>query len=292
MNDAFFETLETVSFSSTMAGPKLLVFGSVHGNEVCGPPAIRKTIANVQNGSLTLEKGSVTFVPVCNPKAHVAGTRFVEKNLNRVICPRERPALYEERLANHLMRLIDACDWLLDIHSFHSEGPAFVFQDASNPQTESFVRCLGPDYIVTGWAEMYAEPGAANLMEGDTVGYAHAKGKTGAVIECGHHPDPSAVIVAETAILNAMRFLGLTESDGASVQKKPTVIRGTKVVIKNKPGKLAKAWRHFDSVRAGDVVALYGDGTAETASEDGLILLPKADAITGEEWFYYGVRDE
>ncbi len=291
MNDATFETHETISFSSTAQGPRLLVLGAVHGNEVCGPPAIRKVIAQLQSGALALEKGSVTFVPVCNPKAHAAGTRFVEKNLNRVICPRDTPTLYEERLASHLMRLIDACDWLLDVHSYHSKGPAFVFQDTANPQTASFARCLGPDYIVTGWAEMYAAPDAATLMEGDTVGYAHAKGKTGVVIECGHHPDPAALLVAEKAILNALQFLGMIACDEPLAPKNPTVIRGTKVVAKTKSGKLAKDWQHFDPIYAGEPVALYDDGTAEVSPQDGCLLLPKADALIGEEWFYYGVRE-
>lgn len=290
-SDAFFETLETATFSSTHEGPKLLVLGAVHGNETCGTHAIRETIALLQNGALVLKKGSVTFVPVCNPKAYASGTRFVEKNLNRVICPHERPAVYEERLSAPLMRLIDGCEWLLDVHSFHSEGAAFVFQDTTNPKTEAFARCLGPSYVMTGWAEMYAQPKAACVMEGDTVGYAHAHGKTGAVIECGYHENPASIDIAKKAIRNALSFLGLVVIPDSFLEHQKTIyIRCTQFVVKEKPGKLAKDWKHFEPVRAGDIIGLYDDGTKEVAPHDGVILLPKKDALIGEEWVYYGTQ--
>lgn len=287
-----FETHEVLQFSSIHRGPHLLVFGAVHGDEVCGTTAIRNIVARVQNGQIGIDKGTITFVPICNPKAYYNGTRFVEKNLNRVITHRDSPSFYEEQLAVNIMRLIDACDWLLDIHSFHSQGPAFVFHDSSNANSKAFAHCLGPRHFVTGWSEMYASPEANIVNAGDTVIYAHKRGKAGCVIECGYHPDPQAVFVAEKAIQNAIEFLGISKAGDQKVKPvNPIVVRGYKVVAKRKNGRFVKEWQHLDPVCVGDTIGIYDDGTKEKADSDGFIMLPKTNAYIGEEWFYLGVLD-
>jgi hypothetical protein len=46
--------------------------------------------------------------------------RYVEKNLNRVIVKHKNPKLYEEKLANTLIKYIEKNDYILDIHSIKS----------------------------------------------------------------------------------------------------------------------------------------------------------------------------
>ena len=36
--------LQTIAFDSLKSGPRLLVLGAVHGNEICGPKAITRVI--------------------------------------------------------------------------------------------------------------------------------------------------------------------------------------------------------------------------------------------------------
>ncbi|MFA6279320.1 MAG: succinylglutamate desuccinylase/aspartoacylase family protein [Bdellovibrionales bacterium] len=290
MKPSFYHMHEIHSFSSLEKGPNLLVFGAIHGNEVCGPAAIRKIIPRMQKGQITLNRGSVTFVPVCNPLAYKKGKRYIEKNLNRVIAPQTAPQLYEEKLAGQLVPLIDACDWILDLHSYEADGPAFVFQDVDNKKTETFARCLGSYPIVTGWLDMYAAPDASVTNGGDTVSYAHLQGKTGVVIECGQHNDPQAILVAEKAILSAMRYLGLT-AQPKKIKEWPMsqlVVKGYKVFSKRQKGRLVKKWKHLDPVKKGEVIAVYHDGTQETADHDAFIMLPNNKVSLGEEWFYLG----
>lgn len=292
MNPSFYNMHEIHRFSSLKKGPNLLVFGAIHGNEICGPAAIQKIIFRLKKGRLPLAKGSVTFVPICNPLAYKKGKRYIEKNLNRVIAQQPISKLYEEKLASHLLPWIDTCDWLLDIHSYEAEGPAFVFQDTAHKKTKAFARCLGPHTIVTGWLDMYAAPHATVTNEGDTASYAHSQGKTGVVIECGQHNDPNAILIAEKAILSAMSYLGLT----APIKKKedtastPLIIKGYKVFSKNKKGRFVKKWKHLDPIKKGEVIAIYHDGTQETADHDAFIMLPNSKVSLGEEWFYLGKR--
>ncbi|MCA3176279.1 MAG: succinylglutamate desuccinylase/aspartoacylase family protein, partial [Burkholderiales bacterium] len=45
-------------------GPQVLVLGAVHGNEICGTRAIERVLREIDDGSLKIERGSVTFIPV------------------------------------------------------------------------------------------------------------------------------------------------------------------------------------------------------------------------------------
>ncbi|MFO0387775.1 MAG: succinylglutamate desuccinylase/aspartoacylase family protein, partial [bacterium] len=51
-------------------GPRVLILGAVHGNEICGTRAIERVLREIDDGSLKIERGSVTFVPVTNPLAY------------------------------------------------------------------------------------------------------------------------------------------------------------------------------------------------------------------------------
>jgi predicted deacylase len=49
--------LETIRFHGLKAGPKLLVFGAVHGNETCGPNAIARVIEECRAGRVSIQRG-------------------------------------------------------------------------------------------------------------------------------------------------------------------------------------------------------------------------------------------
>src|ERR1043166_1908524 len=120
--------IEAHSFHAVQPGKRLLIIGGVHGNEVCGPAAIRKALKPLEGGKLRLKAGSVTFIPVANPEAYRQGKRFTEHNLNRSFQRREFPKLYEEVVQNILAPYLENCDVLLDIHSSRAGGPAFAFR--------------------------------------------------------------------------------------------------------------------------------------------------------------------
>ena len=105
--------LQSVHIASHAPGPRLLVTGAVHGNEVCGTLAIRRVLAEIESGALVIRRGSVTFVPVCNPLAFQRGQRAGDRNLNRALEPKPFPADYEDRLANWLCLLLAVRAWTL-----------------------------------------------------------------------------------------------------------------------------------------------------------------------------------
>jgi uncharacterized protein len=278
-------TMERVIFDSGRPGPTLLVTGGVHGNEHCGPKAIRQVITEIASGALTLKRGKLIAVPVVNLLAHERNVRFVDENLNRIFMHHDSPKTHEQRVANEILPLIDECDFLLDLHSVHAPGaPPFAFIDNDNPEHQAFVRAIGLDYILTGWDRLYSGAGRNQPASTD---YAQSRGKIAACVECGGHDDPSAPDVAHACILGALRHLGMAA--GGEARRRPaTVVEFSKVVIKERDGHLARAWRDLDPIRRGEVIAEYEDGQKVVAEQPGFILLPFADATLGAEWFYIG----
>ncbi len=290
------DTIKHVTYSCAQPGPKLLVLGAVHGNETCGPLAIARVLAELDGGALELARGQVTFVPVCNPEAHRRGVRFVERNLNRFLVPHENPDTYEARLGNMLCPLLECCDVLLDLHSFHSDGEPFAFLGEDNEATRAFAASLGPVKLMAGWNEAYAASGGNAPGHPDrsigTVEYAARCGAVAALLECGGHTDPDAPEIAHRAIHNALRYLKLIDLKNADETPAATVVTVKSVIYRQREGALARQWKNFDPVQGGETIATYDDGEALTAPGNGLVIIPYPECPVGQEWYYWGTLQQ
>lgn len=83
-------------YNSGNPGPRFLILGAVHGNELVGPNTIERLVNNIENGSIRLAKGSLHLVPICNPIAYAQRKRFQAVNLNRIF----NPAAIKKYLSN------------------------------------------------------------------------------------------------------------------------------------------------------------------------------------------------
>jgi predicted deacylase len=266
----------------------LLVFGAIHGNETCGTKAIDKVIAEIKSGKLTLQKGSVTFVPIANPVAYVKNVRYVEENLNRIFKVTKKPRSIEAKLANDLCQLIKRCDVFLDIHSTTAKGKPFIYLDFPIKANRRFAKVLGPAIAVTGWPELYQKSDKAHLSY-DTTTYAAKQGKDCLLIECGQHEAASAPIIAYKAILNSLCHYGLIK--GKAKSGKFTEVKMTAGYFRQSAqDHLAKKWQHLDRVRKGDPLILKTGGGIVRAPYDAFIIMPKATAGVGDDWLYLGKR--
>ncbi|MBC7728657.1 MAG: succinylglutamate desuccinylase/aspartoacylase family protein [Microbacteriaceae bacterium] len=165
---------QSVAYAGLHPGVRLVVTGAVHGNETCGTRAIRRVMAELDAGALTIVRGAVTFVPVCNPLAFHHHRRAGDRNLNRALAPTSHPREYEDHVANWLCPLLAAHDGLLDLHSFQSAGQPFVMVGPRDnrgdlepfgqaAQEEALVRVLGVQRAVDGWLTTYAHGVARRL---------------------------------------------------------------------------------------------------------------------------------
>jgi predicted deacylase len=307
------EMIEVVQFRSLRPGPRLIVTGAVHGNEVCGTEAIRAVAADFRAGRRQLARGIVTFVPICNPVAYAKRQREGDRNLNRDFRPAVHVETAEDRIVNHLAPLLGAHDVLVDLHSFASQGEAFVLVGPSDNDDElepfhheaaegALALAMGPNRIVYGWLPTYAK-GVVRRASGSiaygigTTEYMRHCGGYAVTVECGQHADPRAPAVARAAIDNALVLLQL-ESGSAD---RPLPERGRQIERialcdvhdrLHPQDRLATAWRSFDRLASGQAIAWRADGTAIAAPEDGYVVFPNADAVVGREWFYFARRGD
>lgn len=313
--------LRTHTYHGLAPGAALLVLGAVHGNEICGTHAIMQLLQDFDSGAISIERGSVTFVPITNPLAHQLKRRFGDRNLNRNMAPSAIPQDFEDRIANVLTPLLDAHDVLLDLHSFHTGGAPFVMIGPQNNTgtLEPFALAAeemqlalhtGAPRIVEGWLDTYARgvqrraaKAADNISARSltlvtnpnygvgTTEYMRARGGYAVTLECGQHDDPAGIGVARHAILQTLALLGITPSKPAAPTASPEILRLMDVTDKEHAGDtFTREWRSFDAVKAGDVIGVRHSGAEARAQGDGFVVFPNPRGEVGQEWFYFAQK--
>jgi predicted deacylase len=298
-------------YAGLAKGPRLLVTGAVHGNEVCGSLAITRLLEQLDRGTLRLLRGTLTCVPVVNPLAYQRGQREGERNLNRNLRECPIPQDYEDRIANQLCPLLAAHEVLLDLHSFQGQGQAFVMLGPRDNQGElepfahaaaeaALAVALGPTRIVEGWLSTYelglrrrAEQGLPSQDPHYGMGsteYMRACGGYGVTLECGQHADPQAPEVAYRAILRTLVLLGMLAPEAIEAHRPsspPELLRLYEVVDRAHEGDVfEREWASFDAIAQGQRIGSRHDGTPVLAPADGRIVFPNSKALPGHEWFY------
>lgn len=304
--------------------PRLLVLGAVHGNETCGTQAITQLLTELESGKLLIQRGTVTFIPITNPKAYELKRRMGDRNLNRNMAVTANPQDYEDRIANELCPILEAHDVLLDLHSFHTGGAPFVMIGPQNnsgtlepfsqaAQEMQLALHTGPYRIVEGWLDTYARgvqrraqkatTGGSNRSQAlvtstnygvGTTEYMRSKGGYGVTLECGQHDDPKGADVARQAILQTLALLGLV--DAAAVPLNPAVtereiLRLVDVTDREHAGdRFTREWRSFDAVKTDEVIGWRHSGEEVKAPQDGFIVFPNPRGEVGQEWFYFALR--
>lgn len=314
--------LQAHTYHGLEPGPRLIVTGAVHGNETCGTRAIERVLGELTRGDVEIERGSVTFVPVCNPLAYTLGQRMGQRNLNRRLQPGASPAQFEDHIANVLCPLLAAHDVLLDLHSFRGPGKAFVLCGpvdnvgtlepfAHEAQEAALVAHLGVERVVEGWMPAYADgivrrraraqagdAAAAAAIEDPSYGigtteYMRSQGGYAVTLECGQHEDPQAADVGWHAIRQTLALLQLARLPLQPPARPMEALRLTTVVDRHaEADTFVRSWASFDPVAAGELIARRADGSEVRAPAAGCIVFPDVGARPGHEWFYLAFPSE
>jgi len=300
-------------------GPRLIVLGAVHGNEIAGTQAIERVLREIDSGALHISRGTVTFIPVTNPLAYRTGQRIGERNLNRNLRLNSDPRDNEDRIANVLCPLLAQHDVLLDLHSFHAPGEPFAMLGppdnagtlepfAHAAHEEALALRLGPRRIVEGWLSTYAVGVKERLQRTPpteyhqllntdpsygvgTTEYMRSQGGYAVTLECGQHADPNSPDVGWRAIHNALAHLGLTQELPSIARTDVELLKLSEVIDRlHADDYFSRRWVSYDSLRAGDLIATRANGTQVLAREDGCIVFPNPAALAGNEWFYFAKR--
>ncbi len=305
-------------FATLRPGPRLIVTGAVHGNETAGTRGIERVLAELDRGDLVLQRGSVTFVPICNPLAYNLVRRMGERNLNRRLQPTATPQDNEDRIANVLCPLLAQHQVLLDLHTFRSPGQPFVMRGPANNRgvLEPFehevaeaqlAAHVGVQRVVDGWMSSYADgvarrraralnPGSVHEDPSYGVGtteYMRSQGGYGVTLECGQHDDPQGPDVAWRAIHQTLALLGLSEQALQPPASPFECLTLAEVVDRHAAGdQFVKPWTSFDALAEGELIAVRADGSEVRAPHAGRIVFPDTHAAPGHEWFYLARSSE
>ncbi len=273
--------INSYTYESWIPWHKVLILWAIHGNEPCGTIAIQKLISQLDSWEISLKSWMLTLIPICNQKAHDLGQRQTEENLNRMFNPENKSDSYEATLAAEIREYIENSDYMLDIHSLSWWDSTFMFKSEFwNNELDEYASTMWIKEVISWWNEIYQE----NELR-CTDDFAKSCWVKWVCIECGQHEDPNAPIVAYDAIINSLTHLWLIDWV-AAYQSDMYQLHMNTLILKDKEWSFAKIRKHWDEVKAWEVIARYQDWTEINAVEDSLILLPKHWAKKGEERFY------
>ena len=202
------------SFDSGREGPHVLVTALTHGNEICGAIALDRLLRSglrPRRGRLTLAFDNVAAYRRFNPR-HPIASRFVDEDFNRLWDeatldgPRRSAELERARA---LRPIVDAADFLLDLHSMqHKTAPLMLA--GTLPRSVELARRVGIPELI-----MCDKGHAAGRRMRDYGGFGDsAGGKTALLIESGQHWETRAAEVATDVMLRFLVALGsLTEAE-------------------------------------------------------------------------------
>ncbi|WP_284275226.1 succinylglutamate desuccinylase/aspartoacylase family protein [Bradyrhizobium iriomotense] len=191
-------------------GPRLLITGGCHGNELEGPIVARRLIDWLPEAQTC---GRVIVVPVLNPPAVQAWSRNTVVdglNLNRVF-PGRADGSVTERIADAVSRLLlPMADIVFDLHSF---GPNWDLPPSSTTHPIADADLMAKTVRM---AEAFKFPMTLVWEHHDTSGMfdmlAHSQGKVFVCAELGGGTVGSeALAIYEVGVHNALIALGLVE---------------------------------------------------------------------------------
>ncbi|MES0076864.1 succinylglutamate desuccinylase/aspartoacylase family protein [Mesorhizobium sp. M0058] len=191
-------------------GPRLLITGGNHGDEMEGPIVARRLVDWLPREQSC---GSVTIVPELNPLAVQAWTRNTPvdgKNLNRLF-PGRSDGSVSERIADAVSRvLLPAADTIFDLHSF---GPTWDIPPSVIMHPIGDANLMAKTVRM---AEAFKLPVTLVWQHNETAGMfdtvAHNQGKVLVCTEFGGGTVSSgALAVYEAGLRNALIGLGIIE---------------------------------------------------------------------------------
>jgi uncharacterized protein len=221
-------------------GPKLAMFGGIHGDEPLGTEAVRRVVQQIDPAQIA---GTIIAVPVANPYAFEAGKRVTPGdglNLNRIM-PGDSGGSLTEQLAARLAGILDdGCTHFID---YHSGGN---------------LACVDYSYIHDAGAEMSRAYGCQVLYEhesyvGSATDYALNRGIRSMVSELGGGMYDTGRYLdrAVNGTFNVLRAIGMSDGE-ASPAREDQVIVTTLTVLRPRVGGLLQA--EIGADRLGEII--------------------------------------
>jgi predicted deacylase len=274
------------TFDSGRPGPHVLVTAVTHGNELCGAIALdhafRSGLRPVA-GKLTFAFDNIEAYLSFDPEKPSV-SRYLDEDFNRVwdeaTLDGDRESR-ELRRARALRPVVDAADYLLDIHSMqHATAP--LMMAGMTPKSVDLARRVGvPELIVRDGGHK-----AGRRMR-DHGGFGDpASPKNALLVECGQHWERRS---ADVAIETMLRFLAVVGSiDPALAPKGKTVPQRVievtdAVTIATDKFRFIERFRGLEVIpKAGTVIAHDDEQPVRTPYDGCVLIMPSRRMMRGQ----------
>jgi predicted deacylase len=280
------------SFAADQPGPHVLVTALTHGNEICGAIALDKLLRagiRPRRGKLTLAFDNVAAYSEFDPRYPVA-SRYIDEDFNRLWSPETldgpRRSVELER-ARALRPVVDAADFLLDIHSMqHATAPLMLA--GLLPRSRELAGRIGiPELIMCDAGH------AAGPRMRDYGGFGHPRSsKTALLIEAGQHWERRAAEVATDVMLRFLIAVGSVVRDDVAALGGPdfdadpqqrTIEVTDAVTIASDRFDFAGDFRGLEVLgEKGTLIGRDGDREVRTPYANCVLIMPSRRLVKGQ----------
>ncbi|AMG36011.1 MULTISPECIES: succinylglutamate desuccinylase/aspartoacylase domain-containing protein [Achromobacter] len=277
-------------FESGKPGPHVLVNALTHGNEICGMVAathLLDTGVRPKIGTLTVSFANMeayNAFDIDNPYEN----RQLVHNLNRIWSPEwldgseQSPEL---RRARELRPVLDAADYVLDIHSTRAPVQPFWVYPEMDRNTALAAAVGAPVVQLVMPAGRFPGTGVLNYgRHGDP-----ASDSGGAlVVECGQHFAQSAALLATDVTLRFLAHLGLIDAPANSAPAAPAQpFRLLEVhMVKSEDFTFTRPLLGFEVFNKGELIAINAGEEIRSPCDNCTIFMPTRMPIVGREAVY------
>ena len=280
------------TFDSGIAGPHVLVTALTHGNEICGAIALDRlfrTGLRPRQGKVTLAFDNVAAYRNFNPGVPTA-SRFVDEDFNRLWSPAtlDGPRQSTELARARALRpIVDAADFLLDIHSMqYATAPLMLA--GTLERSAALARRVGiPELIMCDAGH------AAGPRMRDYGGFGEpASSKTALLIEAGQHWERRAAEVATDVMLRFLIALSIVTREDVQPLAGPDfdahprqrVIQVTEAVtITGERFEFAEDFRGLEVLpKKGTLIGRENGREVRTPYDDCVLIMPSRRLVKGQ----------
>ena len=288
------------SWQADAAGPHVVLTAIVHGNELCGAIVLDEMLRRrprLKRGRLTLAFANIAAFQRFDP-ANPTASRFVDEDFNRLwsaeILAGGRDSV-ELRRARVLRPVIDAADFLLDIHSMQHPTPPLMMAGPT-AKGRALAAAIGyPELVV---ADAGHEAGPRMRDYGDFIDPKSARNAL--LIECGQHWAAGVVDVARATVGRLLAHFDIlgqglwptvaqAQSPGAPPAGAPPTEAQRVIEVTHTVTIASDAFRFVADVRGleviaavGTIIAHDGERPVRTPHDDCVLIMPSRRLIKGQ----------
>lgn len=289
-----------------------MIIGGTHGDELVGVEVIHalKNLFSVPNERAGVYqhplRGTVTLL-IGNPEAvekrqrSSSGVRDLNRCFLQSDLEREHAAddISDLVRAREIAPLLAESNVVMDLHGTSSDSPAFVCFGSDSPKHRELYELLPVASILTDPYDILSRD-EGRPGRGTTDDYVERHGGIALCYETGREDDLARVPGIVTDVLRLLQKIGTLSTDSPLLSAYPeahmrNIYPQTVYALKRSVHAHSAEFEYatgmnssWQTVKEGQLIGTYRDGTEERVPEDGILVFPKATnkLVQGKNLYY------